>query len=97
MKFAVTTILLALIAGVIAAPHSGSEYAVPSTMTVNEAEAKCGNAQLSCCNKKIQNVGDNNQVNSGLLNGVLGSLLNGGPASSISIFDQCSKLPVGGK
>jgi len=78
-------------------PHPTSEYPAPSKMTVKEAEAKCGKAQLSCCNRKIQNFGDNTQVNSGILNGVLGSLLNGGPVSSIGIFDQCSKLPVAGK
>jgi len=92
MKFSVTAILLALATAVMAVPHPTSEYPAPSKMTVNEAEAKCGNAQLSCCNKKIQNFGDNTQVNSGILNGVLGSLLNGGPVSNIGIFDQCSKL-----
>ncbi|KAJ5979258.1 Hydrophobin, partial [Penicillium viridicatum] len=68
-------------------------FPVPSSMTVEQGQAKCGDqAQLSCCNKATY-AGDTTDVNSGALGGLLSHLIGSGSgATGLGLFDQCSKL-----
>ncbi|KAJ5602762.1 hypothetical protein N7537_005718 [Penicillium hordei] len=68
-------------------------FPVPDSLTVKQAQAKCGDqAQLSCCNKATY-AGDTTDINSGMLGGTLSNLIGAGSgASGLGIFDQCSKL-----
>ena len=70
-------------------------FPVPDSMTVKQAQAKCGDqAQLSCCNKATY-AGDTTDVNSGMLGGTLSNLIGSGSgASGLGLFDQCSKLDL---
>jgi hypothetical protein len=74
------------------------KFPVPDSMTVKQAQAKCGDqAQLSCCNKATY-AGDTTDVNSGMLAGVLGNLVGAGSgADGLGLFDQCSKLDLQSK
>lgn len=70
-------------------------FPVPDSMTVKQAQAKCGDqAQLSCCNKATY-AGDTTVVNSGILGGALSNLIGtGSGADGLGLFDQCSKLDI---
>ncbi|KAJ5716500.1 hypothetical protein N7493_008411 [Penicillium malachiteum] len=70
-------------------------FPVPDSMTVKQAQAKCGDqAQLSCCNKATY-AGDTTDVNSGMLGGTLSNLIGAGSgADGLGLFDQCSKLDL---
>jgi len=70
-------------------------FPVPDSMTVKQAQAKCGDqAQLSCCNKATY-AGDTTDVNSGLLGGTLSNLIGAGSgADGLGLFNQCSKLDL---
>lgn len=72
-------------------------FPVPDSLTVEQAQAKCGDqAQLSCCNKATY-AGDTTDINSGLLAGTLSNLIGAGSgASGLGLFDQCSKLDLQG-
>ncbi|OJD19215.1 hypothetical protein AJ78_00828 [Emergomyces pasteurianus Ep9510] len=90
MKFSMPAVVLALAAVAVAAP--GGSYKSPNgDIDVNQITKQCGQAQVSCCNKQVNTV-KGGDTNSGLLNGVLGTVIGGG--SEIGIFDQCSKLSV---
>ncbi|OAX81068.1 hypothetical protein ACJ72_04589 [Emergomyces africanus] len=90
MKFSISAVVLALATVAVAAP--GGAYRTPNgDIDVNQITKQCGQAQVSCCNKQI-NTANGPTSNSGLLNGVLGTVIGGG--SEVAIFDQCSKLSV---
>lgn len=110
MRFTFTSLVLAISTLAAAAPHENTlarssnglrgqdsdpvRWHVPHDMTVQEAQAKCGDqAQLSCCNKAIY-AGDTTDVNAGILSNLLGS---GSGAQGLGLFDQCSKLDVQGE
>ncbi|PGH07322.1 hypothetical protein GX51_01866 [Blastomyces parvus] len=90
MKFSISAVVLALATVAVAAPgngyHPGGEVEVN-----NNVQNICGQAQISCCNEQVTTV-NGGDTNSGLLSGVLGTVL--GKGSEIGIFDQCSKLSV---
>ncbi|EQL33334.1 hypothetical protein BDFG_04496 [Blastomyces dermatitidis ATCC 26199] len=88
MKFSMSAIVLALATVAVAAPGSGY-HPESSEVEVNQVSNQCGQAQISCCNKQVTTVNGGDK-NSGLLSGVLGTVL--GKGSEIGIFDQCSKL-----
>lgn len=99
MQFSLTAAILALTTLAAAAPeHMKGKWSVPSSMTVKEGQAKCGDqAQLSCCNKATY-AKDTSDVNSGLLAGALSNLVGSGSgAEGLGLFNQCSELNVGGK
>ncbi|OOF94799.1 hypothetical protein ASPCADRAFT_208459 [Aspergillus carbonarius ITEM 5010] len=75
--------------------NSDVRFPVPDDITVEQAEAKCGDqAQLSCCNKATY-AGDTTDVDSGILAGTLGNLLGSGSGSEgLGLFQECSKLPI---
>ncbi|RHZ43562.1 hydrophobin family protein [Aspergillus thermomutatus] len=95
MKF--TTSIAALLCAVSATAMAVREYSdypvLPSSMTVSEAAAKCGNqAQLSCCNKAIRS-GDTTDIDEGIAAGLLKNVIGGGSGNQgVELFDQCSKL-----
>ncbi|KAJ5495062.1 Hydrophobin [Penicillium diatomitis] len=107
MQFTTSSIFLGLAALAVALPADQSTSAnglraqndsdvrwhVPSSMTVQEAQAKCGDqAQLSCCNKATY-AGDTTDVNSGIGGGLLSNLIGSGSgAEGAGLFEQCSKL-----
>ncbi|CDM29417.1 fungal hydrophobin [Penicillium roqueforti] len=70
-------------------------FPVPDSLTVQQAQSKCGDqAQLSCCNKATY-AGDTTDINSGILAGTLSNLIGSGSgASGLGVFDQCSKLDL---
>jgi hypothetical protein len=70
-------------------------FPVPESMTVKQAQAKCGDqAQLSCCNHATY-AGDTTDVNEGILAGTLSHLIGtGSAAEGLGLFDQCSQLDV---
>ncbi|KAJ5804085.1 fungal hydrophobin [Penicillium psychrosexuale] len=70
-------------------------FPVPDSLTVQQAQSKCGDqAQLSCCNKATY-AGDTTDINSGILTGTLSNLIGSGSgASGLGVFDQCSKLDL---
>ncbi|CRL25546.1 Hydrophobin, fungi [Penicillium camemberti] len=107
MQFTLSTVVLAF-AGLAAAmpaenvanglqhQNGGApRFPVPDSLTVEQAQAKCGDqAQLSCCNKATY-AGDTTDINSGILAGTLSNLIGSGSgASGLGVFDQCSKLGV---
>lgn len=110
MQFSLTSVVLALTSVAAALPHESVgngmqsqehdavRWHVPSGMTVQEAQSKCGDqAQLSCCNKATY-AGDTTDVNSGLGGGLLSNLIGSGSgADGAGIFDQCSKLDLQSK
>ncbi|KAJ5958378.1 fungal hydrophobin [Penicillium vulpinum] len=104
MQFTLSAVVLALAGFAAALPaensHNGLQsqdstprFKVPDTMTIEQAQAKCGDqAQLSCCNKATY-AGDTTDINSGILAGTLSNLIGAGSgASGLGVFDQCSKL-----
>ncbi|KAJ5381747.1 Hydrophobin [Penicillium cataractarum] len=109
MQFSISTVFLGLATLAVALPADqstsanglrsqhehldGIRWHVPSGMTVQEAQSKCGDqAQLSCCNKATY-AGDTTDVNSSLGSGLLSNLIGSGSgAEGAGIFDQCSKL-----
>ncbi|KAJ5518087.1 hypothetical protein LT330_005809 [Penicillium expansum] len=104
MQFTLSAVVLAL-AGFSAALPAESmnnglqhqngtpRFPVPDSLTIEQAQAKCGDqAQLSCCNKATY-AGDTTDINSGILGGTLSNLIGAGSgASGLGLFDQCSKL-----
>ncbi|CAL5869918.1 uncharacterized protein PFLUO_LOCUS4151 [Penicillium psychrofluorescens] len=68
-------------------------FPIPDSMTVKQAQAKCGDqAQLSCCNKATY-AGDTTDIDSGMLGGVLSNLIGSGSgADGLGLFEQCSTL-----
>ncbi|CAI7608365.1 hypothetical protein PCG10_009619 [Penicillium crustosum] len=105
MQFTLSTVVLAF-AGLAAAmpaenvangvqhQNGGApRFPVPDNLTVQQAQAKCGDqAQLSCCNKATY-AGDTTDIDSGILSGTLSNLIGSGSgASGLGVFDQCSKL-----
>ncbi|CAI7591357.1 unnamed protein product [Penicillium discolor] len=107
MQFTLSTVVLAF-AGLAAAMPAENvanglqhqdggapRFPVPDSLTVEQAQAKCGDqAQLSCCNKATY-AGDTTDINSGILAGTLSNLVGSGSgASGLGVFDQCSKLGV---
>ena len=78
--------------------NTNVKFPVPESMTVKQAQAKCGDqAQLSCCNKATY-AGDTTDVNSGMLGGTLSNLIGAGSgADGLGLFDQCSKLDLQSK
>ncbi|KAJ5151494.1 uncharacterized protein N7482_010746 [Penicillium canariense] len=70
-------------------------FPVPDSMTVKQAQAKCGDqAQLSCCNHATW-AGDTTDVNSKILAGTLSNLVGtGSGATGLGLFDQCSQVDV---
>ncbi|KAJ5146236.1 uncharacterized protein N7515_000800 [Penicillium bovifimosum] len=104
MQFSLSAIALAFASLAVAMPtehsalesqHEAPRFKVPDSMTVEQAQAKCGDqAQLSCCNKAVY-AGDTTDVNSGALGGLLSNLIGSGSgADGLGLFDQCSKLDV---
>ncbi|KAI2793695.1 Hydrophobin [Penicillium oxalicum] len=109
MQFTTSSIFLGLAALAVALPADQSTSAnglraqkdsdvrwhVPTSMTIQEAQAKCGDqAQLSCCNKATY-AGDTTDVNSGIGGGLLSNLIGSGSgAEGIGAFEQCSKLDL---
>ena len=109
-----TVPLFVLAAGVAALPPSaGGEgnangvankgntdvrFSVPESMTVKQAQDKCGNqAQLSCCNRAVY-AGDSTDLNKGILAGTLSHIAGtGSGAEGLGLFSQCSNLDVQGK
>ncbi|KAJ5470209.1 hypothetical protein N7530_007566 [Penicillium desertorum] len=95
MQFTLSTVVLAFagLAVAIPAQQDSPRFPVPDDLTVEQAQAKCGNkAQLSCCNTATY-AGDTTNINSGTLSGVLSNLIGAGSgAKGVGIFDQCSKL-----
>jgi hypothetical protein len=93
MKFFATALLLAATA--MALPQPGGEgniQSIPKDMTINQAQAKCGdNAKVNCCNKYTTNKNINTN-NSGPLAGVAQSAL----AQGLGIGEQCNDLSVNG-
>ena len=75
--------------------NTNIRFPVPDDLTVQQAQAKCGDqAQLSCCNKAVY-AGDTTDVDSGILGGVLSNLIGAGSgADGLGLFDQCSKLDL---
>jgi hypothetical protein len=100
MQFTLSTVVLAFagLAVAIPAQQDSPRFPVPDDLTVEQAQAKCGNkAQLSCCNTATY-AGDTTNINSGTLSGVLSNLIGAGSgAKGVGIFDQCSKLDAQGK
>ncbi|WEW56061.1 hypothetical protein PRK78_001496 [Emydomyces testavorans] len=92
MKFFFSASFFALATAVAAAPGYGPSAGTPPSLTNEQAIAKCGNANLSCCNKEINKVNAQG-VDSDF--GVLNGLLKNANIQDISVFDQCSKLDVG--
>ncbi|KAJ5562780.1 hypothetical protein N7535_002775 [Penicillium sp. DV-2018c] len=105
MQFSLSAVVLAF-AGLAAAmptehsnalqgQHDTPRFKVPDDMTVEQAQAKCGDqAQLSCCNKAVY-AGDTTDVNSSALAGLLSNLVGSGSgAEGVGLFNQCSKLDV---
>ncbi|KAJ5197232.1 hypothetical protein N7449_007711 [Penicillium cf. viridicatum] len=104
MQFTLSTVVLAF-AGLAAAmpaenvgnglqhQNGAPRFPVPDSLTVEQAQAKCGDqAQLSCCNKATY-AGDTTDINSGILAGTLSNLIGSGSgASGLGVFDQCSEL-----
>ncbi|KAJ5534370.1 hypothetical protein N7527_000624 [Penicillium freii] len=104
MQFTLSAVVLAF-AGLAAAmpaenvangvqnQNGAPRFPVPDNLTVDQAQAKCGDqAQLSCCNKATY-AGDTTDINSGILSGALSNLIGAGSgASGLGLFDQCSKL-----
>lgn len=109
MQFSISTVVLAF-AGLaaamptenannaVASQNGAPRFKVPDNMTVQQAQAKCGDkAQLSCCNKATY-AGDTTNINAGILSGALSNLVGAGSgAAGLGIFDQCSKLDAQGK
>lgn len=110
MRFTLAPLVLALSTLATAAPHENAvarspnglrgqdheaiRWHVPHSMTVQEAQSKCGNqAQLSCCNKATY-AGDTKDVNAGALSNLIGA---GSGADGLGVFDQCSELHVQSK
>ncbi|OJD26935.1 hypothetical protein ACJ73_01673 [Blastomyces percursus] len=91
MKFSMSAIVLALATVAIAAPGNGYQPRAGEVDVKQQVANQCGQAQISCCNKQITNVNGGDR-SSGLLSGVLGTVL--GEGSEIGIFDQCSKLSL---
>ncbi|KAJ5906965.1 Hydrophobin [Penicillium subrubescens] len=107
MQFSISAVFLGLATLAVALPadqstsanglrsqhEDGIRWHVPGSMTVKEAQSKCGDqAQLSCCNKATY-AGDTTDVNSSLGSGLLSNLIGSGSgADGVGIFDQCSKL-----
>ncbi|CAG7979502.1 unnamed protein product [Penicillium nalgiovense] len=98
MQFTLSAVVLAF-AGLAAAmpaenhQQGAPRFSVPDSLTVKQAQSKCGNqAQLSCCNSATY-AGDTTDINSGILSGALSNLIGAGSgAKGLGIFDQCSKL-----
>ncbi|EEH21802.1 hypothetical protein PABG_04018 [Paracoccidioides brasiliensis Pb03] len=90
MKFSLTAVVLALATAAVAAPGGNYKGAGPREEGPSISR-QCGQAQISCCNKQISTVNGGDK-NSGLLNGVLGTVI--GKGGSVGIFDQCSKLSL---
>lgn len=76
---------------------SGDGFQLGPETTVQDVSKKCGDAQISCCNRQTNNIGNAEAADQGLLNGVLGDLINSGAGSSLGLFEQCSKLTANGK
>lgn len=93
MKF--FAIAAAFAATAMALPNANGPPSDPKQVSVSEANKKCGNAQASCCNKKVSS-GDNYEKNGGLLGGVLKDLLgaSGTDSKTLGLFDECSPLSV---
>ncbi|KAJ5832768.1 hypothetical protein N7474_001079 [Penicillium riverlandense] len=70
-------------------------FPVPDDMTIDQAQAKCGNeAQLSCCNK-ARYAKDTTDAEKGILAGALSNLISGGSASEgVGLFQECSQLDL---
>lgn len=103
MQFTLSAVVLAF-AGLAAAmpaenhQQGAPRFSVPDSLTVKQAQSKCGNqAQLSCCNSATY-AGDTTDINSGILSGALSNLIGAGSgAKGLGIFDQCSKLDAQSK
>lgn len=110
MRSTLTTLVLGISTLAAAVPHENAlarspnglrgrdtdaiRWHVPHSMTVQEAQSKCGDqAQLSCCNKATY-AGDTTDLNAGALSNLLGA---GSGAQGLGLFDQCSKLDVQGE
>ncbi|CAI7604722.1 unnamed protein product [Penicillium glandicola] len=104
MQFTLSAVVLALagfaaampaenMSNGLAAQNGTPRFKVPDSLTVKQAQAKCGDqAQLSCCNKATY-AGDTTDINSSILSGTLSNLIGAGSgASGLGVFDQCSKL-----
>ncbi|KAJ5925768.1 conidial hydrophobin Hyp1/RodA [Penicillium verhagenii] len=96
MKFIPTVLVLAATA--VALPQHGGDgniFPVSNGMTVEQAQAKCGNdATVSCCNKTTYSK-DITTSNNGPLAGVLQSALGGGPGGNgLGLFGQCNDLSL---
>ncbi|KAJ5948391.1 conidial hydrophobin Hyp1/RodA [Penicillium verhagenii] len=96
MKFITTALIFAATA--VALPQSGSDgniFPVSNGMTVEQAQAKCGNnSTVSCC-KKTTYTKDITTSNNGPLAGVLQSALGGGPGGDgLGLFGQCNDLSL---
>ena len=94
MKFFYSASFFALATAVAAAPNYGPAPASPPSLTNQQAAiAQCGNENLKCCNKEINNVKAKGvDSDFGVLNGIIKSL----NIEDVSIFDQCSKINVPG-
>ncbi|KAJ5251584.1 hypothetical protein N7489_001994 [Penicillium chrysogenum] len=95
MQFTLSAAVLAFagLAAAVPAQQAAPRFSVPDSLTVEQAQSKCGDqAQLSCCNSATY-AGDTTDINSGILSGALSNLIGAGSgAKGLGIFDQCSKL-----
>ncbi|CEJ54630.1 Putative Hydrophobin [Penicillium brasilianum] len=93
--FLFATGAFALPSDAVARGHGQIRFPVPDSLTVKEAQAKCGDqAQLSCCNHATY-AGDTTDVSSGILAGTLSHIAGtGSGADGLGLFDQCSQLDV---
>jgi hypothetical protein len=100
MQFTLSAAVLAFagLAAAVPAQQAAPRFSVPDSLTVEQAQSKCGDqAQLSCCNSATY-AGDTTDINSGILSGALSNLIGAGSgAKGLGIFDQCSKLDAQSK
>ncbi|EER27741.1 hypothetical protein D8B26_006156 [Coccidioides posadasii str. Silveira] len=88
MKFFTAASFFALATAVAAAPSYNQ--GTPS-VTKEQAIAKCGNSNISCCNKQVNKISAKGpDTDIGVLNGLLKNV----NLEDIPIFDQCSKLNI---
>ncbi|KAJ5676466.1 conidial hydrophobin Hyp1/RodA [Penicillium maclennaniae] len=98
MKFFVSAFILAATAMALPSGEgapSGSDVKFPvgNKMTMDQAQAKCGNdAKVSCCNKATY-THDITTVNHGVLASVLQNAIGGGPGGDgLGLFGQCNDI-----
>jgi hypothetical protein len=95
MKFLVSALVLTATAMALPSGEgapSGDKVPVGHGMTLDQAQAKCGNdAKVQCCNK-VTYTKDITTFNTGILASVLQNALGGGPGGDgLGLFGQCGE------